>query len=94
MAAYHMVAQTVGTSAEWLRKFIKGQDAKEPGWTTGWNILDQYSRLCERVETEIETERTRILALQRKIDAVTSPVNRMVAAAQPAETHAAQGKVK
>jgi hypothetical protein len=94
MAAYHMVAQTVGTSAEWLRKFINGREAKEPGWTTGWNILDQYDRLCERVEAELEIERTKILALKRQIDAATSPVTRMAQTAQAAETPAAQGEMK
>jgi len=79
MAAYEMVAATVGTSASWLRKFIKGDESKEPGWTTGWNILDQYSRICDRVEAEIETERARILALKEKIDAANSTVDRVVA---------------
>lgn len=78
MAAYEMVAQTVGTSASWLRKFIKGHEIKEPGWTTGWNILDQYSRICDRVEAEIETERAKILALKEVIDAANTTANRVV----------------
>lgn len=77
MAAYQMVAQTVGTSAGWLRKFINGQESKEPGWTTGWNILDQYNRICSRVELEIETERVKHQALKEKIDAVISSVERV-----------------
>jgi hypothetical protein len=89
MAAYESVASTVGTSASWLRKFIKGDEAKQPGWITGWNILDQYSRICDRVEAEIETERTRILALKGQFDAVTETFNRVVessARAAPART--------
>lgn len=78
MAAYEMVARTVGTSSSWLRKFIKGQEAKEPGWTTGWNILDQYSRICDRVEAEIETERAKTLALKGLIDAANEIANRVV----------------
>jgi hypothetical protein len=78
MAAYEMVATTVGTSSEWLRKFIGGREAKEPGWTAGWNILDQYTRICNRVEQEMETERIKILALKGKIDAATATVNRVV----------------
>ena len=85
MAAYTQVAQTVGTSAEWLRKFIAGSEAKEPNWTVGWNLLDHYSRICARVEQEIETERSRTLALKREIDAATSPVTRMVESAARAE---------
>lgn len=83
MAAYEVVAQTVGTSSSWLRKFITGQEAKEPGWSTGWNILDQYNRICNRVEQEIETERAKHLALKGKIDAVISSVDRV---AERAET--------
>ena len=86
MAAYEMVASTVGTSSDWIRKFIKGRDAKEPGWTTGWNILDQYNRICNRVEQEHDTERTKILALKEQIDAATSSVNRMVEIAERAKT--------
>jgi len=78
MAAYEMVASTVGTSASWLRKFLAGREAKEPGWTTGWNILDQYRRVCSRVEAEVELERTKRLALKGQIDAITATFDRMV----------------
>lgn len=78
MAAYETVAQTVGTSADWLRKFINGREAKEPKWTVGWNLLDQYDRICNRVEQEQDKERCKIQTLKREIDAATSPVNRMV----------------
>lgn len=77
MAAYEVVADKIGSSASWLRKFIAGQEAKEPGWTTGWNILDHYNRICERVEQEIETERTKTLALKESIDAITATIARM-----------------
>lgn len=92
MAAYAVVAQTVGTSADWLRKFINGSEAKEPKWSVGWNLLDHYNRVCDRVEQEIETERTAILTLKRKIDAATSPIDRMVESAPTAEAIAAAGE--
>jgi len=88
MAAYEQVAQTVGTSSEWLRKFINGSAAKEPKWTVGWNLLDQYNRICSRVDQEIETERCHIHALKREIDAATLPVNRMVKIAARTKTTA------
>jgi hypothetical protein len=91
MAAYEMVAATVGTSADWLRKFINGSQAKEPRWSVGWNLLDHYNRICTRVEQEIETERSTIQTLKREIDAVTTPVNRMVEIAQRAEAAATKG---
>jgi hypothetical protein len=90
MAAYAQVAQTVGTSAEWLRKFIGSAEAKQPNWTVGWNLLDQYNRICARVEQEIETERCQAQALKRQIDAATSPVNRMVESAARTETTGAK----
>ena len=92
MAAYEMVAQTVGTSSSWLRKFITGQEAKEPGWTTGWNILDQYSRICDRVEAEIETERAKFLALKEKIDAANTIVNRVAESTTRAESSSTPAK--
>jgi hypothetical protein len=89
MVAYEVVAQTVGTSADWIRKFVNGNgtEAKEPKWTVGWNLIEHCNRvLCTRVEQEIDKERSRIETLKRKIDATASPVNRMVASAQGAQT--------
>jgi hypothetical protein len=86
MVAYEMVAQTVGTSADWIRKFVNGGEAKEPKWTVGWNLIEHCNRvLCTRVEQEIDKERSKIETLKREIDAATSPVNRMVATAQRAQ---------
>jgi hypothetical protein len=88
MVAYEMVAQTAGTSADWIRKFVNGNgsEAKEPKWTVGWNLIEHCNRvLCTRVEQEIEKERSKIETLKREIDAVTSPVGRMVASAQRAQ---------
>jgi hypothetical protein len=78
MIAYKSVAEKIGTSASWLRKFLAGHEAKEPGWTVGWKILDQYSRMCSRVEAEIEMDRARTLALKERVDALTATANRMV----------------
>jgi hypothetical protein len=90
MAAYEMVAQTVGTSSEWIRKFINGSEAKEPKWTVGWNLLDHYNKICTRVEQEQDKERFKIATLKREIDAATSPAIRMVEAAARTETSATQ----
>lgn len=90
MTAYEAVAQSVGTSASWLRKFIAGREVKEPGWTTGWNILDQYSRVCDRVEAEIETERAKTLALKGMIDAANQFANRAMESAKRTESSGAQ----
>jgi hypothetical protein len=89
MAAYEIVAQTVGTSADWIRKFVNGNgsEAKEPRFTVGWNLIEHCNRvLCTRVEQELDKERSKIEALRKELDAVTSPVDRMVASAQRAQT--------
>ena len=79
MDAYDIVARSIGTSSSWLRKFIAGRgEAKEPGWVTGWNIVDQYRRMCSRVEAEIETERAKYLALKEVIDAAAWTIDRVV----------------
>lgn len=89
MVAYEIVAQTVGTSADWIRKFVNGSgaEAKEPKWTVGWNLIEHCNRvLCTRVEQEMGKERSKIETLKREIDAAASPVARMVASAQRAQT--------
>lgn len=87
MVAYEIVAQTVGTSASWLRKFLSDRDeAKQPNWAVGWNILAAYSRICERVERAADNERAITRALQRQIDAVTASTLDLV---DPAATKAA-----
>lgn len=65
MAAYEQVAQTVGASAGWLRKFIKGYEAKEPGATIYENIRASYENFCSRVEQENEKDEQRLQALRR-----------------------------
>lgn len=79
MCAYQDVARAVGASAVWLRKFIKGYEVKEPGWTIGWNLIDYYNRVCDRVELGIEQERKTNLALKREVDAITATADRALA---------------
>jgi hypothetical protein len=86
MVAYETVAKTVGTSADWIRKFVNGGEAKEPKWTVGLNLIEHCNRvLCMRVEQEMEKERSKIETLKREIDATLSPINRVVATAQRAQ---------
>jgi hypothetical protein len=94
MAAYQIVASTVGTSADWIRRFVNGYDVKEPGWTVGWNLIDHYNkiydRVCDRVELEIATERSKIHALKEQTDATATTVDRMVQSLARAQTPGAQ----
>lgn len=57
MLAYQIVAQTVGTSSEWLRKFISEKEGKEPRITVGFNLLELYHRVCDRVEQAGDNEK-------------------------------------
>lgn len=63
MAAYEMVAQTVGVSPGWLRKLIKGYEAKEPRATIYENIRANYEAFCNRVELENEIDEARLRLL-------------------------------
>lgn len=68
--AYEIVAQTVGTSSSWLRKFLsKSDEAKEPRITLFQNIRVAYGNLCERVESENRTDELRLRLLKDKTNA-------------------------
>lgn len=67
MIAYADVARTVGTSAGWIRKFIKGYEAKEPKATLYENIRAAYEEFCNRVEQDNELDEQRLKALRGTI---------------------------
>lgn len=71
-AAYEIVAQTVGTSSSWLKKFLaKSDEFKEPRITLFQNIRAAYDQLCERVESENRMDELRLRALKGNLHAVT-----------------------
>jgi hypothetical protein len=76
MAAYEQVAQTVGTSAGWIRKFIKGYEAKEPRATLYENIRASYEAYCNRVELENEADELRLQSLRSRNAATQSMVSK------------------
>ena len=78
MVAYEIVAQTVGTSSEWLRKFLSSNGAKEPRMTVGFNLIQVYRRVCERVEQAGDQERQ----LKEEIDAALESAGLLVAPAK------------
>lgn len=78
MMAYHVVAQTVGTSAEWLRKFISTNGPKEPGLTVGFNLMQVYAQVCNRVEQAGDRERK----LKEDIDAALESAGLLVVTAK------------
>jgi len=83
MASYQAVAQAVGTSPSWLRKFVKGYDeAKEPGFVVGLNIRAHYDAICGRIEANNEARRARLEILEARNAVVKGP-DRMVAPVAP-----------
>jgi hypothetical protein len=73
--AYDKVAQAVGVSSSWLRKFLADSgEAKEPRLTLFHNIRAAYDQLCLRVELENEMDALRMRALKRKSHAVTEGI--------------------
>lgn len=73
--AYEIVAQTVGVSSSWLRKFLADRgEVKEPRITLFHNIRAAYDNLCERVERENEQDELRLQALKGQSHAVTEGV--------------------
>jgi hypothetical protein len=63
MSAYEAVARSVGVSPGWLRKLIKGYEAKEPRATVFENIRAHFEALCNRVEQENEIDEARLRLL-------------------------------
>ena len=85
MLAYEIVAQTVGISPEWLRKFVKSNEAKEPRLTVGFNLIQVYRQVCERVEQAGDRERK----LKEEIDAALESAGLLVDATQRTDRGAA-----
>lgn len=87
--AYEIVAQTVGCSSSWVKKFLRDSgEVKEPRITLFQNIRAAYDQLCERVETENRADELRLQALKGQINAVTESVG----AASRAEDQAVVGE--
>lgn len=70
--AYEIVAQSVGASSSWIRKFLaNSEEVKEPRITLFQNIRASYENLCNRVEQENRTDELRLRLIKGEIDAVT-----------------------
>lgn len=85
--AYEVVAQTIGASSSWIRKFLSDNEAvAEPRMTLFSNIRASYENLCTRVEQEHQSELVRLAKLRRQIDAVTAGFGETLAAPTGAPT--------
>lgn len=93
MSAYERVAATVGVSSSWCRKFIAGDPAaKRVSFVAGLAIVNQYRRLCERIEAEAEIERQRAEVLMERMNAATSGALDVVAVVSTAQASRADAE--
>lgn len=70
--AYEIVAQSVGSSSSWVRKFLaRSEEVKEPRITLFQNIRASYENLCSRVEQENRNDEQRLRLIKGEIDAIT-----------------------
>lgn len=80
--AYEVVAQTVGASSSWIKKFLlRSEEVKEPRITLFLNIRSAYENVCARVEQEQANELLKIEKLKGELDAATAGFDRMVGGA-------------
>lgn len=78
--AYEHVAQMVGTSSSWVRKFLSDRgEVKEPRITTFQNIRAAYDNLCERIERDNRATELRLQALKGQMNAATEGFDETVA---------------
>jgi hypothetical protein len=69
--AYEIVAQSVGASSSWIRKFLaKSEEVKEPRITLFQNIRASYENLCNRVEQENRDDERRLMLIKGDLNAV------------------------
>jgi len=82
--AYEIVAQTIGSSASWVRKFLaKSDEVKEPRITLFQNIRASYDNLCSRVEQENRNDELRLRLIRGEIDAITEGLGEETLAQDP-----------
>lgn len=68
--AYEVVAQTIGASSSWVRKFLTYDDrVAEPRMTLFHNIATYYNNVCERIEAENRNDELRYLKLRGRMNA-------------------------
>lgn len=72
MAAYEKVARDVGSSSGWIRKFVRGYEAKEPRATLYENIKAHYEAFCDRVEQDNRADEQRLRALRGNSNAIAT----------------------
>lgn len=71
-AAYERVAQMIGASSSWVKKFLADTgEVSEPRITLFQNIRDAYNNICERIEADNRADEQRLRGLRGSLNAVT-----------------------
>src|SRR5687768_17666933 len=77
--AYEHVAQMIGASSSWVKKFLADTgEVSEPRITLFQNIKEAYANVCARIEQEQQNERDKIALLLGKLNEINSSADRMV----------------
>lgn len=91
--AYEIVAQTVGASSSWIKKFLlRSEEVKEPRITLFLNIRSAYENVCARVEQEQANELLKIEKLKGELDAVTAGFDGVVGSTSRTATAGTAGE--
>src|SRR5215469_14355862 len=71
--AYELVAQLIGASSSWVKKFLaRHSEVKEPRITLFLNIRLAYENMCSRMEAENRLYEERAAALKGELNAITA----------------------
>lgn len=71
--AYEHVAQMIGASSSWVKKFIADTgEVSEPRITLFQNIRDAYNNICERIEADNRADEQRWRALRGSLNEVAT----------------------
>lgn len=73
MLAYDRVANTIGASSSWLKKFLADSgEVSEPRINLFLKIKEAYNDACERVEADNRDDEARLRDLKGKLNEIIS----------------------
>lgn len=69
--AYEHVAQMIGASSSWVKKFLADTgEVSEPRITLFQNIRDAYNNICERIEADNRADEQRWQTLRGSLNEI------------------------
>lgn len=71
--AYERVAQTIGASSSWVKKFLADTgEVSDPRINLFLKIKAAYNKACERVEADNRADEERLLVLKGQLNEIIS----------------------